>query len=58
MLHPDVVVVYDELEASEPVRWDWLLHSPTAFHIEEEGSEQTAADGVLLTTLNLSLIHI
>ena len=52
MLHPDVVVVYDELEASEPVRWDWLLHSPTAFHIEEEGSEQTAADGVLLTTLN------
>jgi len=25
-LKPSLVVVYDELEASEPVRWDWLLH--------------------------------
>lgn len=51
MLPPDVVVVYDELEASEPVRWDWLLHSPTAFHVETMGG-QTIADGALLTTLN------
>lgn len=28
MLYPDIVLVYDELEASEPVRWEWLLHSP------------------------------
>lgn len=33
MLHPNIVVIYDELEASEPVRWDWLLHSSTAFNI-------------------------
>ncbi len=33
MLHPDIVLVYDELEASEPVRWEWLLHSPTEFYI-------------------------
>ena len=25
---------YDELEASEPVRWDWLLHSPERFSID------------------------
>lgn len=36
MLHPDIVVIYDELEASEPVRWDWLLHSPTQFSIQQE----------------------
>lgn len=35
MLHPYTVLIYDELEASEPVRWDWLLHSPTQFHINE-----------------------
>lgn len=43
MLHPDIVVIYDELEASQPVRWDWLLHSPTTFRIEPD-------DGVLLAT--------
>ena len=44
MLHPDIIVIYDELEASEPVRWDWLLHSPTAFYIE--------SDGFTLSTVN------
>lgn len=33
MLHPDLIVIYDELAASEPVRWDWLLHSPVRFSI-------------------------
>lgn len=37
MLYPGIVVLYDELEASEPVRWDWLLHSPTAFEIDTDG---------------------
>ncbi|WP_244074421.1 DUF4962 domain-containing protein [Bacteroides uniformis] len=37
MLYPDIVVLYDELEASEPVRWDWLLHSPTAFEVDTNG---------------------
>lgn len=26
-LKPDVIVVYDELEARKPVVWTWLLHS-------------------------------
>lgn len=34
MLHPSTVLVYDELEASETVRWEWLLHSPTEFGID------------------------
>lgn len=36
MLHPDIVLIYDELEASEAVRWDWLLHSNTSFNIDEQ----------------------
>lgn len=31
VLFPRTVVIYDELEASEPVEWDWLLHSPLRF---------------------------
>ena len=34
MLHPHTVIVYDELEASEAVRWEWLLHSPREFKID------------------------
>lgn len=34
MLQGGIVVLYDELEASEPARWDWLLHSATPFTID------------------------
>lgn len=27
LLRPDIVVVYDELAARQPIRWTWLLHS-------------------------------
>ena len=30
-----LVLIYDELEASEAVRWDWLLHSPVKFSVDE-----------------------
>lgn len=33
MLHPNIVLIYDELEASEPVKWEWLLHSKSMFDI-------------------------
>lgn len=39
MLHPNIVLLYDELEATEPVRWDWLLHSPTPFDIDAAKGE-------------------
>lgn len=44
MLHPRTVLIYDELEASEAVRWDWLLHSPTRFNIETEDRLLSTAD--------------
>lgn len=40
LLHPDIVVIYDELEAGKPVRWDWLLHSPIQFKFEEKGRDK------------------
>ena len=36
LLHPNIVVIYDELEAAKAVRWDWLLHSPKPFGIDLE----------------------
>lgn len=36
LLHPDKVLIYDEMEAKKPVRWDWLLHSPVRFSINEQ----------------------
>lgn len=44
MLHPDIVLLYDELEASEPVRWEWLLHSPTRFYIDPAQQMATTAN--------------
>ena len=41
MLHPDIVLLYDELEASEPVRWDWLLHSAVPFEIDNNQKQFT-----------------
>ena len=33
MLRPNKIVIYDELRADEAATWQWLLHSPTRFHI-------------------------
>lgn len=41
LLHPDIVVIYDEMEAERPVRWDWLLHSPVQFNINEQSRQLT-----------------
>lgn len=38
MLHPNIVLVYDELEANEAARWEWLLHSPVEFSISPDGT--------------------
>lgn len=38
MLQGNIVVLYDELEAYEAAKWDWLLHSDTPFAIDADGS--------------------
>lgn len=49
MLQPGIMVIYDELEATEPATWEWLLHSPVTFSFDEENSTlltENAADRV------------
>jgi hypothetical protein len=50
LLEPDVVVVYDELEAKEAVEWTWLIHSMEKLSIDTETGSFSAsldiADGV------------
>lgn len=41
LLHPNIVVIYDELEATKAVRWDWLLHSPVKFSMDETSAKLT-----------------
>lgn len=41
MLDPGIVVIYDDLGATEPVTWDWLLHSKVKFDIDSIASTFT-----------------
>lgn len=45
LLHPNKVVIYDELAAEEPVSWQWLLHSPVRFTIDAAASRATTRPG-------------
>jgi hypothetical protein len=40
LLKPDIVVIYDELEASRDVQWTWLLHSLA--RIRKDGNSFTS----------------
>ena len=42
MLYPDIILVYDELEAASPSDWDWLLHSPVEFTVDRAGTRATS----------------
>lgn len=44
MLHPNIIVIYDELESGKSVSWDWLLHSPVRFNIDEISSTLITED--------------
>lgn len=44
LLHPNIVVIYDELEADKAVSWDWLLHSPVKFRIDDATSTLTTCN--------------
>ena len=53
LLQPTTVVIYDELEASEPVRWDWLLHSATQFSINTDEQTLSSDNGSYFAVTNL-----
>ncbi|MCC5930959.1 MAG: DUF4962 domain-containing protein [Cyclobacteriaceae bacterium] len=36
LLQPDVIVVYDDMEAKDPVRWSWLIHSLQQMKVNQQ----------------------
>lgn len=44
IFYPRTVVIYDELEASTPVTWQWLLHSPVRFALDSTEENQAATE--------------
>ena len=46
MLSPNIILIYDELEASSPVKWEWLLHSKSMFDIDGLSFTSRTSDGV------------
>lgn len=39
VLHPNILVIYDELESKTPTSWQWLLHGATQFGLEANKKE-------------------
>ncbi len=39
MLYPDLIVIYDDLEAEEMAEWSWLLHAPGGTKLHQSGNE-------------------
>jgi hypothetical protein len=37
-LKPDILIVHDRLESSNPRRYDWLLHVPVGLRVSQDGS--------------------
>lgn len=50
MLQPGIMVLYDELEATEAATWEWLLHSPVTFNFDSK-------TGVLVTENAADRVH-
>lgn len=38
LLKPDIVVIYDQLEAASPVEWSWLIHSMSRIETDESNN--------------------
>lgn len=33
-LHPDIILIYDDLAADHPAKWSWLIHSPNKMTVD------------------------
>ncbi|MDE5628373.1 MAG: DUF4962 domain-containing protein [Muribaculaceae bacterium] len=47
MLGSDAIVIYDEIEASQAARIDWLLHSKSKFDISDDNTVVEVCDNAL-----------
>ena len=35
---PDVIVLFDDIEAAQPAQFQWMLHAPQTFNVDEKGA--------------------
>lgn len=54
LLRPDILVIYDELEAEKPVAWTYLLHSYTPITADVEEGRLSTANGKGTARVRLS----
>ncbi|WP_018631125.1 DUF4962 domain-containing protein [Niabella aurantiaca] len=45
LLKPDIIIVYDELEAREQVNWSWLLHSIDSMKVDRNTDSYSTVVG-------------
>ena len=45
LLKPDIIVIYDELEAAEPASWSWLIHSMDNMKLDRKRNFFTTSQG-------------
>jgi hypothetical protein len=63
MIRPSLILIVDELEASEPVTIDWLLHGKEEFRLDEKNQQLTSVRGdiemdvMLLTNSRFRFSH-
>ncbi|MEI6275340.1 MAG: DUF4962 domain-containing protein [Prolixibacteraceae bacterium] len=52
LLKPDILVVYDELEAQKDVSWSWLIHSPQHIDIDSTRNAFSCSNGMVNSMTN------
>ena len=52
LLKPDILVVYDELEAKQAVNWSWLIHSPQKIGMDSTRNAFSCSNGVANSITN------
>jgi len=52
-LHPNILLVYDELEADHPAKWSWLIHSPFKINMDAANNTFRCDSGNISATVSL-----
>ena len=53
MLYPDIIVIYDMLQAGHPAEWTWTIHSPQEIDLQDERDEFFCSMGKVSSLVNI-----
>ncbi|MEZ4777218.1 MAG: DUF4962 domain-containing protein [Bacteroidia bacterium] len=53
LLRPDIIVIYDELDADHAAAWTWLLHSPDEIEMDKEIQQLTCTTSTAHAQVNI-----